>query len=54
MIFQDDRLSAIYIAERINISSRALEKQLARLKEAGVIERVGSAKTGRWRITLNE
>jgi ATP-dependent DNA helicase RecG len=54
MIFQNNHLSAADIAEKINISPRAVEKQLANLKEMGVIERVGSKKTGQWKIILDE
>jgi ATP-dependent DNA helicase RecG len=54
LILQDQRLSAVGIAEKIDLSPRAVEKQLARLKESGVIERVGPDKTGYWRIVLDD
>jgi ATP-dependent DNA helicase RecG len=54
LIFQNGHLSAADIAKIINISSRSVEKQLANLKEMGVIDRVGSKKTGEWRIILVE
>lgn len=50
LVFENDHLSAADMAERLNISPRAVEKQLANLKEMGVIERVGSRKTGQWKI----
>jgi len=52
LIFQDNRISAASIAEKLDVSSRTVEKQLANLKEMGVVERAGSRKTGQWRITL--
>jgi ATP-dependent DNA helicase RecG len=38
LLFQDPGLSAAGIAERIDISIRAVEKQLARLKEMGLLK----------------
>jgi ATP-dependent DNA helicase RecG len=34
----------------LGISSRAVEKRLAQLKDARVIKRVGSAKGGHWEV----
>ncbi len=44
-------LSAAELSKRIGISQRGVEKQLKKLKEAGVISRKGSDKNGLW--TLN-
>ena len=52
LIFEDKFLSASAISEKIGISSRAVEKALSKLKEMGVIERVGSAKGGYWKIKI--
>jgi predicted HTH transcriptional regulator len=54
LIFQDNRISAASITEKLDISSRTVEKQLANLKEMGVIERAGSRKTGQRKITLDK
>jgi len=54
LIFQNAYFTAVDISEKINLSPRAVEKQLAKLKEMGVIARVGSRKTGKWRIVLDE
>ena len=43
-------MSAQEIAEHIGISKRGVEKQLKKLKEAGVITREGSDKNGMWKI----
>ncbi len=53
LIFNDSRLSASIIAERISISSRAVGKQPAKLKQLGIIKRVGPAKGG-YRIVIND
>lgn len=47
---KDDRLSAVALAQMIGISSKAVEKHLASLKADGIIERIGSAKGGYWRV----
>lgn len=43
-------LSAAEISERIGISSRAVEKQMKKLKDLGIIFREGSRKNGMWII----
>jgi ATP-dependent DNA helicase RecG len=50
LIFQNAHFTAVDISEKINLSPRAVEKQLANLKEMKIIERMGSRKTGYWRI----
>jgi Fic family protein len=46
----EPRLSARLLAERLGLSSRAVEKQLASLQSAGRLRRVGSARTGHWQV----
>lgn len=43
--------SAARAADVLGISSRAVEKHLARLKRDGLIQRHGSARSGRWQVT---
>ncbi|MCK7458667.1 Fic family protein [Idiomarina aminovorans] len=43
--------SAAKVAEVINISSRAVEKHISKLKEQGLLIREGSARGGYWRVT---
>ncbi|MBQ3249356.1 MAG: winged helix-turn-helix transcriptional regulator [Alistipes sp.] len=50
LLSEDDRLNAMALAQKIGISSKAVEKHLARLKADGIIERIGSAKGGYWRV----
>lgn len=42
--------SSQMIADRLDITKRAVEKIIKRLRESSVIERVGSNKTGYWKI----
>jgi ATP-dependent DNA helicase RecG len=41
-------ISARAIAEEIGITTRGVEKNIRKLKKAGLIKRVGAAKGGRW------
>ena len=41
------------LAEMLGLSTRAIEKQLAKLKEEGKVDRVGSARKGEWRVNTN-
>lgn len=40
--------TAVKIAEKIGLSTRTVERALARLQELGMIERIGSKRDGRW------
>ena len=50
MLAEDGTLSAAALAVKIGISSKAIEKHLANLKAAGIIERIGPAKGGYWKV----
>ena len=41
------------IAEAIGVTRRTVEKQVKKLKEAGIVTRVGSNKSGMWKVTEN-
>ncbi|OGS22732.1 MAG: hypothetical protein A2252_08705 [Elusimicrobia bacterium RIFOXYA2_FULL_39_19] len=43
-------ISAQELAEILGITSRAVEKQLAKLKNKGIIKRIGPDKGGRWDV----
>ncbi len=47
---KDNRLSAKTLADELGLSSRAIEKQLAKLKAEGRLVRTGPAKGGRWQV----
>jgi ATP-dependent DNA helicase RecG len=46
----DPGLAAREIATRLGISKRAVEKQIAKLREQGRIRRVGPDKGGHWEV----
>ena len=50
MLAQDGKLSAAALAKQIGISAKAIEKHLAKLKADGIIERIGPAKGGYWKV----
>jgi len=47
---EQDRISAKELAEKLGISSRAVEKNIMKLKEKGLLKRVGPDKGGYWEI----
>lgn len=49
---ENENITTSQMAEIINISTRAIEKQLAKLKMIGVIDRVGPDKGGYWKVNL--
>ena len=50
LLSEDGKLSAAALAEKIGISAKAVEKNLANLKSDGIIERIGPAKGGYWKV----
>ena len=50
MLKENPKLSAKKLSEKIGITSRAVEKQLANLVQKGLIKRIGSPKGGHWEI----
>ena len=50
LLSENGKLSAAALAEKIGISAKAIEKHLANLKAEGIIERIGPAKGGHWKI----
>jgi ATP-dependent DNA helicase RecG len=52
VIAENPDYSAEKIAQKLNISPRTVEKHQAKLKDAGIIERIGSTKAGFWKILI--
>jgi len=50
LLRQNTRLSALELAEEVGISSRKIEQNIARLKESGILRRIGPAKGGYWEV----
>ena len=50
LLSEDGKLSAVTLAKKIGISAKSVEKHLANLKADGIIERIGPAKGGYWKV----
>ena len=50
LLQQNSKLSAAAIADELSITAKAVEKHLANLKSAGIIQRIGPAKGGYWEV----
>ncbi|MGE4502618.1 MAG: RNA-binding domain-containing protein [Thiomicrospira sp.] len=53
LIQSNPKISAKALSEELGITSRAIEKQISQLKQAGLLERIGPAKGGYWKIKQN-
>lgn len=54
LIKNDPNISAAAIAEQIGLSSRAVEKQLKKLRDENLIRRIGPDKGGYWEIVKSD
>ena len=52
LIKQNNRITATDICEKLNLSLSTTKRRIKKLKESGKIERIGSDKTGHWKIIL--
>jgi ATP-dependent DNA helicase RecG len=50
MLKAEPELAAEEIAKRLEISPRAVEKQISKLRKAGLLRRIGPAKGGHWEV----
>jgi len=50
LIKENNEITIPEIAERTNLTTRAVEKNISKLKQKGLLERVGSAKGGYWEV----
>ncbi len=50
LLAEDNTLSAATLAERIGITAKGVEKQIAKLKSEGILQRVGADRGGYWQI----
>jgi len=50
LIRENPFISAEEISRKIGITSRAVEKSIAKLKEGGVLKRIGPDKGGHWEV----
>ena len=50
LISVDDKITTQEMADKLEISRRAVAKTIAKLQSAGILRRVGSDKGGHWEI----
>ena len=50
LLSEDGKLSAMALAGKLGISAKSVEKHLANLKADGIIQRIGPAKGGYWKV----
>ena len=50
LVKQNNKITAVEISERLNISLSTAKRKIKELKEKGIVERIGSDKTGYWKI----
>jgi ATP-dependent DNA helicase RecG len=50
MIFRNRRISKREMAETLGISTTAIDKNIVKLKALGIIRRIGSPKSGYWKL----
>lgn len=50
LIKQNNKITASEIGERLKISLSTVKRKIKELKDNGIIERLGSDKTGHWKI----
>lgn len=50
LVKQNKNITATEISERLNISLSTAKRKIKELKEKGIVERIGSDKTGYWKI----
>lgn len=53
LVISAPSMSAEAMAYKIGISSRAVEKQIAKLRTVGILSREGADFGGYWRIVIN-
>lgn len=53
LLKKDGTLNTASLASQIGITTKAVEKHLSKLKSEGIIERIGSNKTGYWKVNKN-
>ena len=53
MILLNPKMTQTAMAEKLDITSRAVKKSIKELNEKGILQRVGSARSGYWEVKDN-
>lgn len=49
-MLDDPKISARALAQRMDVTTRTVERNIRALKAAGIVERIGGARGGRWEV----
>ena len=52
-IHKNEKITIDKLSEKIGISTTAIEKNISKLKENGILKRVGGRKEGHWELQLD-
>ena len=50
LIREDNTIPAIQLALKLSVASRTVQRELTKLKQMGILERIGSDKGGYWKV----
>ena len=53
-VLKERHITQEALAEKVGISARSIEKNIAELKEKGILKRVGFRKSGYWEVESNK
>jgi ATP-dependent DNA helicase RecG len=54
LLLVDKELSIEKLAESVDITTRSIERNISILKEKGLLKRIGSDRTGYWKVTSSD
>ncbi|PKM92049.1 MAG: hypothetical protein CVU81_02555 [Euryarchaeota archaeon HGW-Euryarchaeota-1] len=54
LIHENPNITIPDIANKLNFTTRGIEKNIAKLKKKGILKRAGPAKGGQWEVIQNE
>ena len=54
LIYKNPNITALEIAEKLSVTARSTESYISQLKNNKIIKRVGSKKTGYWKVIKNK
>ena len=54
LLLEDKELSIEKLAESVGRAARSIERNISLLKEKGLLERIGSDRTGYWKVTIGK
>jgi len=50
---ENNTISVVELAEKLSVTPRTIIRDIEKLKQLGILKRIGSAKGGHWEISIN-